>query len=227
MRLQRRMKLTFQKVRSKNKIKQPMKFQYQQLENIIKEKMISPQETVQSEVKSEEQTKKETTDQKKRLVILRGISGSGKSTLAKALLEEEPRGVVYSTDDFFINKETGEYQFNGAAIGRAHAWNQRRAEKAMQEGIPLVIIDNTNTQKWEAKPYVEFGLKYNYEIEFKEPTTPWAKNAEELAKKNVHGVPIEAIQRMLDRWETDFTIENILKSKPPRRKKKKPFTKKF
>ena len=46
----------------------------------------------------------------------------------------------------------------------------------------------------------------------------FTRDAAELARRNVHGVPIEAIQRMLDRWETDFTVEAIMASQMPRRR---------
>eukprot|EP01080_Neovahlkampfia_damariscottae_P006581 gene6581-10744_t len=158
-------------------------------------------------------------DSQKTLVIVRGISGSGKSTLCKKILEENKDGKVFSTDEFFM--KDGKYIFNGKLIGKAHEWNQKRAFEAMEKSCPLILIDNTNTCRWEAKPYVEFGLKNDYEIKVVETSTPWCKNAEELAKKNQHGVPIEAIQAMLKRWEKDFSVESILKSEPPKRTFKK------
>lgn len=155
----------------------------------------------------------------KTLVILRGISGSGKSTLSKKLISENnSKGVIYSTDDFFI--KDGVYKFDGALLGKAHNFNQSRAIKSMKEGESLIIIDNTNTQKWEAKPYVEAGLEFGYKILIDEPKTEWAKDAKELAKRNTHGVPYDSIVSMLKRWENDFTVENIMKSEPPKRKKK-------
>jgi predicted kinase len=157
--------------------------------------------------------------QEKLLVIVRGISGSGKSTLCKTYLEKNKEGQVFSTDEFFI--KNGKYIFNGKLIGKAHEWNQKRSIEAMEKSCPLILIDNTNTCKWEAKPYVEAGLKYGYNIVITEPTTPWCKDAEELAKRNEHGVPLEAIKMMLNRWEKDFTIENILESEPPKRTFKK------
>ncbi|MNE81595.1 hypothetical protein D3C80_1782580 [compost metagenome] len=79
-------------------------------------------------------------------------------------------------------------------------------------------MDNTNTQRWEAKPYVVLAQEFGYEVIVREPDTPWRRNAAELAKRNVHGVPVEAIQRMLDRWDEDFSVEAILKSAPPKRR---------
>ena len=154
---------------------------------------------------------------KKVLVILRGISGSGKSYLSNELLKNNNgNGKIYSTDEFFI--KNGSYQFNPKLLGKAHIWNQTRAFKSMDDEEELIIIDNTNTCKWEAKAYVKYAVDKNYEIIIKETTTEWAKDADILAKKNQHGVPKIAIQRMLKRWENDFTVENILNSKAPFKK---------
>jgi adenylate kinase family enzyme len=43
---------------------------------------------------------------------MRGLPGSGKSTLAKVLAGEH--GLVYSTDDFFI--QNGEYKFDSKML---------------------------------------------------------------------------------------------------------------
>jgi len=161
----------------------------------------------------------------KTLYILRGISGSGKSTLAKQMLqdnnldpENDYKSHIFSTDDYFVDPTTQKYNFDPTQLGKAHNWNQRRATEAMKKGVSPIIIDNTNTQKWEAKPYVVEAVNNGYQVVIQETTTPWAKNATELAKRNEHGVPVEAIQRMLDRWEIDFTVDSILKSNPPKRK---------
>lgn len=68
-------------------------------------------------------------------------------------------------------------------------------------------------------PYVKEAVNFGYEVDFKEPTTPWAKNAQELAKRNQHQVPLESIERMLLRYETDVTVDSVLNAKPPPRKK--------
>jgi NEDD4-binding protein 2 len=156
------------------------------------------------------------------LIILRGISGSGKSTLAASILDEAKQngqdGVVFSSDEYFINKVTQQYEFDPSKLGDAHQWNQNRAFEAMKQKQSPIIVDNTHTQRWEAKPYVQEGVKNGYTILVREPTTPWAKNAVELAKRNQHGVPEEAITRMLERWETEFSVEAILQSEPPVRR---------
>lgn len=144
------------------------------------------------------------------LYIMRGLSGSGKSTLAKKL---GVGGVVYSTDDFFM--QDGSYNFDPTKLGEFHEANLKRAIEAMKQGISPIVIDNTNVQSWESKLYVEAGMKYGYQIEFKQPDTDWAFDAEELAKRNSHGVPLNVIKNMLDRWEPDVNVDSVLKSQRP------------
>jgi tRNA uridine 5-carbamoylmethylation protein Kti12 len=45
----------------------------------------------------------------KTLIIMRGLPGSGKSTRARELQE---KGVIHSTDTYFTNPLTGEYEFD-------------------------------------------------------------------------------------------------------------------
>lgn len=144
------------------------------------------------------------------LYIMRGISGSGKSTLAQRL---GTGGAVFSTDEFFM--QGGSYNFDANKFGEAHQWNQQRAMKAMSEGVSPIVIDNTHTEAWEAKPYVMAAQKYGYQVEFAEPNTPWKFNAEELARRNSHGVPLDRIQQMLNQWQKNITVDDVMNSKPP------------
>ncbi|MEQ2182602.1 hypothetical protein GOODEAATRI_024037, partial [Goodea atripinnis] len=72
-----------------------------------------------------------------------------------SLLEHNPGGVVLSTDDYFSCG--GGYQFDPMALGEAHEWNHKRAREAFERGINPIIIDNTNMQEWEMKPYVLYS----------------------------------------------------------------------
>ncbi|XP_035682236.1 NEDD4-binding protein 2-like isoform X1 [Branchiostoma floridae] len=151
--------------------------------------------------------KKVKTAGPKKLYVLRGCPGSGKSTLAKKL--KGNKGVILSTDDFFMKKD--KYEFDPSQLGDAHAWNKDRAELAMKVGMTPVIIDNTNTERWEMKPYVVLGVKYGYMIEIREPNTPWKFKVGELSRRNSHGVSKETIRKMLDRYEKNVTVESIMK----------------
>jgi NEDD4-binding protein 2 len=114
------------------------------------------------------------------LVLLRGLPGSGKSFLARTLQEDNPSGVILSTDDYFyIN---GQYQFDVKYLGEAHEWNQNRAKEAFEKKVSPIIIDNTNLQAWEMKPYVALSQKHKYKVHFREPDTWWKFKPKQLAR---------------------------------------------
>lgn len=148
--------------------------------------------------------------QQKVLYIMRGLSGSGKSTLANQLGEN---GVVVSSDDYFM--EDGEYKFDPEKLREAHTWAQNQVEDSMKKGISPVVADNTNVRAWEMKPMVLLALQYGYRVEVKEPNTPWKLDPVELAKRNKHGVPQDVIEKKIEEWDTDTSLENILKSEMP------------
>ena len=158
------------------------------------------------------------SQQSKTMVIVRGVSGSGKTQLAKELSED---GVVLSTDDYFYDDE-GNYNFEPGKLSEAHQWNRNRTEEIMGNDVPLVIIDNTSTRLWEMKNYVELAQKYGYEVKFVQPDWhpelydkegKW--NFDFLKGKNIHGVPDKSLQKMIDRYEYNPTVEKVLESKAP------------
>ena len=154
-----------------------------------------------------------TSSNDKVLILLRGISGSGKSTLGKQLMGD---GQIFSTDDFFMQED--EYKFNPSQLGNAHQWNLDRTIASMGRGESPIIVDNTIIQAWEAKRYVQAAIEHGYKVEVAEPDTPWKFDAEELAKRNTHGVSLKSIQRMINKWETldpDNPVDQILNSKSP------------
>nr|XP_042698746.1 NEDD4-binding protein 2-like 2 isoform X5 [Chrysemys picta bellii] len=157
----------------------------------------------------------------KLLLILRGLPGSGKTTLSHILLGQNRDGVVFSTDDYFRQQDG--YTYNVAQLGDAHDWNQKRAKQAMDQGRSPIIIDNTNTQAWEMKPYVETALGKGYRVEFHEPDTWWKFDPEELEKRNKHGVPREKIAQMLERYEYQMSISVVMNSvEPPHKNTQRP-----
>ncbi|XP_072108934.1 NEDD4-binding protein 2 isoform X1 [Mobula birostris] len=149
----------------------------------------------------------------KSLFLMRGLPGSGKSTLARLIVQQGPNGIILSTDEYFYRN--GRYQFNHSLIGEAHQWNQKRAEEAMEKGLSPVIIDNTNTQSWEMKPYIIMAIKYNYKVAFREPNTWWKFKPRELERRNVHGVSKEKIKTILDHYERHVTINTVMASSQP------------
>ncbi|XP_010182834.1 PREDICTED: NEDD4-binding protein 2-like 1 [Mesitornis unicolor] len=140
--------------------------------------------------------------------------------LRRQLKRDHPSAVVLSTDDFFI--DNGVYVFEPEFLEDAHKWNQKRARKAMKNGKSPVIIDNTNIQAWEMKPYVMMARENRYEVVFQEPDTPWKFNVRELTRRNIHRVPQEKIQRMKDQYERSVTFHSVLQSEKPSRDERSP-----
>lgn len=159
-----------------------------------------------------------------KLYIMRGVSGSGKSTKAKSLAGPES---IFSTDDFFTS-DSGEYNFNLDRIEEAHLWNQERVRDAIEEGADPIVVDNTTVQAWEAKPYAQMAVDAGYDVEIVEADSPWWNRfkpdmsedelqalAETLAEKNTHGVDAEIALKMLNKWEHDLDLDEILQSSKP------------
>ncbi|KAM5340413.1 NEDD4-binding protein 2 isoform 2-T4 [Glossophaga mutica] len=147
------------------------------------------------------------------LVLLRGLPGSGKSFLARTLQEDNPSGIILSTDDYFyIN---GQYQFDVKYLGEAHEWNQNRAKEAFEKKLSPIIIDNTNLQAWEMKPYVALSQKHKYKVLFLEPDTWWKFRPMELARRNIHGLSKEKITRMLENYQHFVSVPIIMSSSVP------------
>jgi predicted kinase len=149
-------------------------------------------------------------DKGKKFILMRGLPGSGKSTKARELAED---GQIFSTDDYFCLNEEQEYRFNGNLLGKAHSWNQRRSLKALESGIPIVVIDNTNTTLKEMRsylPHINLAMRMGYEVCIAEPDTEWQFDVDKLDKHNTHGVPKKHIQKMLNRYTKDVKVEDII-----------------
>ncbi|NXA30932.1 N4BP2 protein, partial [Eudromia elegans] len=147
------------------------------------------------------------------LVLLRGVPGSGKSFLARALLEDNPGGIILSTDDYFYKH--GQYRYDATCLGEAHDWNRKRAKEAFEKRVSPIIIDNTNIQAWEMKPYVTLAQQFKYKVMFREPDTWWKFKPKELERRNIHGISKEKIKRMLERYERCLSVSSVLNSSVP------------
>jgi predicted kinase len=139
--------------------------------------------------------------------ILRGLPGSGKSTLAKSLVAAHVEQgnvstgtVILSADDYFT-RPNGEYRFDPTKLQQAHAHCLQRAKNAFLPAYryTCIVLDNTNTQLWEMKRYVEAAMASGWTIVYKEPETPWANNPRECAAKSASvgkHVPLHIIEKL-------------------------------
>ena len=129
------------------------------------------------------------------LFIVRGLPGSGKSTIAATM-----GGTVRAADDFFMHN--GEYRFNPRLLPQAHAACQAAVEQDMADWGRAVVA-NTFTCRWEFGAYLEIAARFGARIVVVD-TFDGGMTDEELCEKNVHGVPVEAIRAMRQRWEADW-----------------------
>jgi predicted kinase len=134
----------------------------------------------------------------KNLYIVRGLPGSGKSTFAKKLVGDD--FLVCEADKYFIDKETGEYNFDFTKIKEAHKFCQDTVETYMKDSLVNdqfyrdIVVSNTFTQEWEMKPYFELAKQYGYQV-----TSLIVENRH--GGINEHGVPEDKIEIMKNRFE--------------------------
>lgn len=130
----------------------------------------------------------------KRCIILRGIPGSGKSTLAKQLIGKT--GKIHNTDEYFM--KDGVYRFDPSLLSRNHELNFQAFKADLALEVSPIIVDNTNTRKWEYEKYQQAAENAGYKVEI--ISVPHIDPVL-AAQRNTHGVPEESIRRMIARWE--------------------------
>lgn len=130
----------------------------------------------------------------KKLVIIRGIPGSGKSTHANKLIkgyQTDGRITAHFEADMFFTSEDGSYHWNPKQISLAHQWCQNKVRESLRN-CDVVIVSNTSVKNRDVDVYVEIareaGAKYEIHRMFGK-------------YQNVHEVPAETVQRMLDSFE--------------------------
>ena len=141
-----------------------------------------------------------------KVVIMRGIPGSGKSTY---VLENYPKAIVCSADHYHITGD-GLYNWTPERSEVAHELSRHKCRLSMRAKEPLIVIDCTNTQLCEFQRYLYYAEWYGYEVEVVHmmsggPVISW--------RRNVHDVPLEVIEEMIDRWEP-FEGETIIPYEP-------------
>lgn len=133
-------------------------------------------------------------------IILRAISGGGKTTYAKKLACERS-AFIFSLDQFFTG-ENGEYRFDERKISEAAADCMLRFLQALKTQRNL-IVDNTNTRRWEYESYILAAKLAGYQVEIHEIVCRDLDTLRKFHKRNVHNVPIYVLGQQFARWEDD------------------------
>lgn len=134
----------------------------------------------------------------KSLILLRGLPGSGKSTLAKII---DPQGYcTCEADQFMVNKNTGEYQFNRMVLDACHKLCQQKVRTFMEDNkvneqfYSSIIVSNTGTTEKEIQPYIDLAKEYGYNVH-----SVIVENRSNT--KSVHGVPESTLLKMKNRFD--------------------------
>lgn len=134
-------------------------------------------------------------------------------------------------------EEDREYalNFDLNKLRSAHLSNIKEFKFAVDRGVSPIIVDNVNSTVDKMRPYADYAEKAGYEILVKYPSSDWWKQnyrylsdkktyapqldlfAQELAKRNKHGVPIEKIKEFIAQWDHNPTLEEILGRKPTKK----------
>lgn len=134
----------------------------------------------------------------KTVTIIRGVSGSGKSTFAtflKMMACNETR--ICCADDYFINADTGVYEFDVTKLGAAHGACRFKFSNLITDGVPHIIVNNTSTKVKEFKDYAKEAADNGYRVH-----VICMENFH--GGENVHGVPVEVLENQAKNLKNSF-----------------------
>ena len=133
---------------------------------------------------------------------MRGIQGAGKSTYVK---NNFPNSLVCSADDYYLD-DKGNYKWDSSKIEEAHESCKFKFMLALINKEPLIVVDNTNTRLLEFETYIKEAKSFGYNVKvIRIMIDPIVG-----AMRNVHGVPLEIVQKFHSRFEP-YPTELIIK----------------
>lgn len=127
-------------------------------------------------------------EDKKEMIIVRGVPGSGKTTFAKSLKPD-----AHIEADMYMTDSKGQFRYAPSKLSQAHSWCIGRVNYEMSRNTPTIVVSNTFIRLWEIDPYIELGRDHGYSVSIVEMTGSF---------KNIHGVPDEKVEEMRKRFES-------------------------
>ena len=95
----------------------------------------------------------------------------------------------------------GEYRFDPAKLHLYHTRNYNAFLTSLSRGVGLIVVDNTNLSRKEYQKYINAAENSGYKvIIYNMPLV----DPEILAKRNVHGVPLDKIKLMFDKYKNSL-----------------------
>lgn len=140
--------------------------------------------------------------------ILRGLPGSGKTSVADFLA-----GVCYASGYWVVRKSLDDYRYVDGKYVYDKYKNDEITVKYKKDLIEwvegnhhqdVVILDNTHSRAVEYAFVKELFESKGYTVVVLEAQ----RDFESCCMQNTHGVPRDAVQRMVDRWEYPYRRAN-------------------
>jgi len=135
--------------------------------------------------------------------------------------------LIFSADNFFINKTTGVYEFNPGKLKEAHGscimgfalalFHKQVKHVTIMRGCPGsgkstwikdnaaeldTVIDNTNPTAVDVAPYAALASAYDVPME----VVTLMSDPEIAAARNVHGVPYDAVLKIAKKVEDNSNM---------------------
>ncbi len=164
--------------------------------------------------------------------LMRGLPACGKSHTARPLADRT--GIVLETDQYFyldVGNDPTAYDYREELLPKARQWNLDRFLSAMDASESPIVIDRGNDLSVETHQYVVLVREHGYQVELREPDSPWWQElrvllkykqhvssdlldqwADALAKRSreTHRVPTKTIRKWIEAWRSDLTVDEIL-----------------
>jgi hypothetical protein len=130
------------------------------------------------------------------VVAMRAVPGTGKSTLAEKFIQKaKSQGLTAercSADDFFYMLGKGTYKFDPSKLGDAHGECFDKFSRAVDKGVNLIVVDNTNLELKFVEPYKKYAEANRYTFKVAEVVGDFEK----AFQRQQHGVPEAGHKRM-------------------------------
>ncbi|CAH0521691.1 unnamed protein product [Peronospora belbahrii] len=150
------------------------------------------------------------------VIILRGIPGSGKTTIRReiqAICSHKKVMLTTCSADSFFETQRG-YLYDVRKIGAAHSKCkadftgavEKELSRSSEDGClqqHVVLVDNSNTQRWEYEAYEDIAKIQGCRVHIIEMKCPDVLTAFRMSQRNSHGVPSDKVISMFQRWEKD------------------------